>query len=79
MTVPSPGVPNWVDLATSDLDDSIRFYTNLFSWTAEVSGDDFGGYTTFLLNGLPVAGAGPSSGRASRPPGAPTSPPTTPT
>lgn len=62
MTVPSPGVPNWVDLATVDLDDAIRFYTALFGWTAEISGDDFGGYTTFQLNGLPVAGAGPLLG-----------------
>jgi predicted enzyme related to lactoylglutathione lyase len=62
MTAPSPGVPNWVDLATADLEDAIRFYTTLFGWTAEVSGDDFGGYTTFLLNGLPVAGAGPLFG-----------------
>ncbi|GLW32159.1 VOC family protein [Actinoplanes regularis] len=62
MTVPTPGVPNWVDLATSDLGGAIRFYTELFGWTAEVSGDDFGGYTTFLLNGLPVAGAGPLYG-----------------
>ncbi|GIF15062.1 VOC family protein [Actinoplanes teichomyceticus] len=62
MTVPSPGVPNWVDLATADLGDAIRFYTALFGWTAEVSGDDFGGYTTFSLNDLPVAGAGPLFG-----------------
>jgi predicted enzyme related to lactoylglutathione lyase len=62
MTAPSPGVPNWVDLATADLGDATRFYTAMFGWTAEVSGDDFGGYTTFLLNGLPVAGAGPLFG-----------------
>ncbi|SDT72730.1 VOC family protein [Actinoplanes derwentensis] len=62
MTVASPGVPNWVDLATADLDDAIRFYTELFGWTAEISGDELGGYTTFLLNGLPVAGAGPLFG-----------------
>ncbi|MEU4419462.1 VOC family protein [Actinoplanes sp. NPDC024001] len=62
MTVPLPGVPNWVDLATADLEDAIRFYTALFGWTAEISGDDFGGYTTFLLSGLPVAGAGPLFG-----------------
>ncbi|MDI6100649.1 VOC family protein [Actinoplanes sp. NEAU-A12] len=62
MTVPLPGVPTWVDLATSDLESAIRFYTALFGWTADVSGDDFGGYTTFLLNGLPVAGAGPLLG-----------------
>jgi hypothetical protein len=62
MTVRSPGVPNWVDLATADLDGAIQFYTTLFGWTAEISGDDFGGYTTFQLNGLPVAGAGPLFG-----------------
>ncbi|MFC7529420.1 VOC family protein [Actinoplanes sp. GCM10030250] len=62
MTGPSPGVPNWVDLASADVEGAIRFYTTLFGWTAEVSGDDFGGYTTFLLNGLPVAGAGPLFG-----------------
>ncbi|WP_229071752.1 VOC family protein [Actinoplanes sp. DH11] len=64
MTVPSPGVPNWIDLATADLADATRFYTAVFGWTAEVSGDDFGGYTTFQLNGLPVAGAGPLFGEA---------------
>ncbi|MEU8655460.1 VOC family protein [Actinoplanes philippinensis] len=63
MTVSSPGAPNWVDLATSDLDGAIRFYTELFGWTAQISGDEFGGYTTFLLNGLPVAGAGPLFGQ----------------
>ena len=62
MTVPLPGVPNWVDLATADLDEAIRFYTGMFGWSAEVSGAEFGGYTTFLLNGLPVAGAGPLFG-----------------
>ena len=62
MTVPPPGVPSWVDLAAADLDGAIRFYTALFGWTADVSGADFGGYTTFLLNGLPVAGAGPLFG-----------------
>ncbi|WP_045740471.1 VOC family protein [Actinoplanes rectilineatus] len=62
MTHPTPGVPNWVDLATADLGDAARFYTALFGWTADVSGDEFGGYTTFLLNGLPVAGAGPLFG-----------------
>ncbi|WP_430790985.1 VOC family protein [Actinoplanes sp. G11-F43] len=62
MSVPFPGVPNWVDLATADLDDATRFYTELFGWTVEISGDDLGGYTTFMLNGLPVAGAGPLFG-----------------
>jgi uncharacterized protein len=62
MTASSPGTPTWVDLGTPDLDDAIRFYTRLFSWTADISGDEYGGYTTFLLDGLPVAGAGPLYG-----------------
>jgi predicted enzyme related to lactoylglutathione lyase len=62
MTAPTPGVPNWVDLGTSDLEDAIRFYTGLFGWTAHVSGDDYGGYTIFNLRGRPVAGAGPLFG-----------------
>jgi len=62
MTTSTLGAPSWVDLATADLADAKRFYTQLFGWTAEVSGDEYGGYTTFLLNGLPVAGAGPLYG-----------------
>jgi uncharacterized protein len=62
MTASTPGFPTWVDLGTADLADAKRFYTRLFGWTADVSGEEFGGYTTFLLNGLPVAGAGPLYG-----------------
>ncbi|GGK97128.1 VOC family protein [Mangrovihabitans endophyticus] len=62
MTVPTPGVPNWVDLGTANLDDAERFYTGLFGWTAHVSGDDYGGYLVFSLDGRPAAGAGPLFG-----------------
>jgi hypothetical protein len=62
MTASSSGAPAWVDLGTADLEDARRFYSALFGWTAEVSGDEYGGYTTFLLNGHPVAGAGPLYG-----------------
>lgn len=62
MTAPIPGVPNWVDLGTADLDDAIRFYSALFGWTAQVDGDEYGGYTTFLLGAHPAAGAGPLFG-----------------
>ncbi|MET0422653.1 MAG: VOC family protein [Actinoplanes sp.] len=58
MTSATPGSPSWVDLGTADLDDAERFYTSLFGWTA----DSYNGYTTFLLNGQPVAGAGPLYG-----------------
>jgi predicted enzyme related to lactoylglutathione lyase len=62
MTAPTPGVPNWVDLATADLDDATGFYTELFGWTAHISGDDYGGYTFFALDSRLVAGAGPLLG-----------------
>jgi predicted enzyme related to lactoylglutathione lyase len=60
--LPTPGVPNWVDLGTADLEDAIRFYTELFGWEAEVSGEEYGGYTTFRLDGRATAGAGPLYG-----------------
>jgi predicted enzyme related to lactoylglutathione lyase len=59
---PIPGTPCWVDLGTSDLEDAQRFYSGLFGWQADVSGDEYGGYTTFHVNGLAVAGAGPLYG-----------------
>jgi predicted enzyme related to lactoylglutathione lyase len=62
MTAPLPGVPNWVDLGTADLEDAKRFYTTLFGWTAHVSGDEYGGYTIFARDGRPAAGAGPLFG-----------------
>ncbi|MEV0684340.1 VOC family protein [Nocardia sp. NPDC050378] len=54
---PQPGDPTWIDLYTSDLDRAIAFYGELFGWTAERGGLEFGGYTTFSKNGVPVAGA----------------------
>ncbi|MEV4637954.1 VOC family protein [Actinoplanes sp. NPDC049548] len=62
MTHPTPGVPNWVDLGTADLEDATRFYTELFGWEADVSGEEYGGYTTFRLDGRAAAGAGPLYG-----------------
>ncbi|MGA5304260.1 VOC family protein [Nucisporomicrobium flavum] len=62
MSHPTPGVPTWVDLGTSDLPDATRFYTQLFGWEADVSGEEYGGYTTFRLNGRAAAGAGPLYG-----------------
>jgi predicted enzyme related to lactoylglutathione lyase len=62
MNPPTPGVPNWVDLGTADLDDATRFYTALFGWEAEVSGEEYGGYTTYRLDGRAAAGAGPLYG-----------------
>jgi uncharacterized protein len=55
-----PGVPGWVDLATSDIEASKAFYYNLFGWQADTNPDPrYGGYAIFRLDGKAVAGAGP--------------------
>lgn len=51
-----PGDPIWVDLYTADPDVSIAFYGELFGWTAERAGEEFGGYITFRKDGKAVAG-----------------------
>jgi predicted enzyme related to lactoylglutathione lyase len=51
------GAPCWADLFTSDPDASRTFYGELFGWTSEAGGEEFGGYVTFALDGRQVAGA----------------------
>lgn len=53
------GAPCWNDLMTSDLDRAVSFYSELFGWTGEDSGEDYGHYTTFLKDGQRVAAVGP--------------------
>jgi predicted enzyme related to lactoylglutathione lyase len=50
------GSPCWVDLWTSDVDGSRRFYSELFGWEAQSPSPEFGGYFMFTRNGVPVAG-----------------------
>jgi hypothetical protein len=50
------GAPCWVDLFTSDPDKSRRFYEQLFGWTSEDAGPDYGGYVNFSKDGVQVAG-----------------------
>jgi hypothetical protein len=57
------GTPSWVDLSSTDLDGSARFYGGLFGWMA---GEDSGGYRIFTLDGVEVAGLGPA--QLGRPP-----------
>jgi predicted enzyme related to lactoylglutathione lyase len=49
------GAPCWIDLFTNDVDAAHRFYTELFGWTVDVA-EEFGGYATFHLDGVPVGG-----------------------
>jgi uncharacterized protein len=50
------GAPCWIDLGTSDVDGAQSFYGELFGWTAESQGPDYGGYVIFSKDGLQVAG-----------------------
>lgn len=51
------GAPCWVDLWTSDVEGSRRFYAELFGWVAEEPSPEHGGYFMFTREGVPVAGA----------------------
>lgn len=53
------GTPSWVDLASPDVDASVRFYGELFGWTADPGSPEFGGYRMLRSNGKQVAGVGP--------------------
>jgi len=48
------GAPCWVDLYTSDVEASRRFYTELLGWTAEDPNQQFGGYLNFVKDGVGV-------------------------
>jgi len=50
------GAPCWIDLQASDVDRAAAFYDDLFGWTHESSGAEYGGYVMFFSDGKPVAG-----------------------
>lgn len=50
------GAPCWIDLWTSDVEGSRKFYSELFAWRAEEPSPEFGGYFMFTRDGVPVAG-----------------------
>jgi predicted enzyme related to lactoylglutathione lyase len=50
------GAPCWIDLGTSDPGRAREFYGQVFGWTFEDRGPEYGGYVTCLLDGSPVAG-----------------------
>jgi uncharacterized protein len=52
-----PGVPCWIDLATTDMPGAVAFYSALFGWTCvEAEDPEAGGYTTATLRDKAVAG-----------------------
>lgn len=60
--MPSPtnrpaGAPCWIELTTSDVSASTKFYGDLFGWHAEQrSQEEYGGYVSFSLHDDAVAG-----------------------
>ena len=61
------GAPCWVDLFTSDPDRSRAFYGELMGWTAQEPNEQFGGYFSFLKDGILVAGCMRNDGQAGTP------------
>jgi len=61
------GAPCWVDLFTSDPDKTVAFYNELFGWTAEAAGEEYGGYVNFSKDGSGVAGCMRNDGSAGMP------------
>lgn len=53
------GVPSWIDLGTTDVEDAKRFYRAVFGWkTDDVPTDQGMAYTMFKKDGKTVAGMG---------------------
>jgi predicted enzyme related to lactoylglutathione lyase len=50
------GVFVWDELVTKDIDDAARFYGELFGWTVEDMGADFGGYRIFKRGETSIGG-----------------------
>jgi uncharacterized protein len=63
------GAPCWIDLFSTDPDKSKAFYGELFGWTAEETGPEYGGYVNFLKDGEPIAGMMRNDGSTGQPDG----------
>ncbi len=61
------GAPCWVDLFTSDPDRSRAFYGELFGWTSEEAGEEYGGYINFSKDSQGVAGCMKNDGASAMP------------
>jgi hypothetical protein len=56
------GTPTWIDLATPDMEGARAFYHAVFGWDYDISGPEFGGYTTARVGQHAAAGIGGNVG-----------------
>ena len=59
LTSYAPGVPCWIDIATTDMAQTTGFYGALLGWTFEDKGEEAGNYHVAYVKGKQVAGLGP--------------------
>ncbi|MFE9776088.1 VOC family protein [Streptomyces sp. NPDC005931] len=50
------GAPDWIDVATPDIEGATSFYGSLFGWEFRSAGPEAGGYGFFQRSGRTVAG-----------------------
>ncbi|MEU5694517.1 VOC family protein [Actinosynnema sp. NPDC020468] len=60
-----PGVPNWLDIGSPDVDRAVAYYTALFGWGFEPLGEDTG-YGVFRQDEDVVAAIGPLTEEGAR-------------
>jgi predicted enzyme related to lactoylglutathione lyase len=61
------GAPCWVEIFSSEIDKAREFYGQLFGWTSEAAGEEYGGYVTFSKDGEVVAGGMQNDGSSGAP------------
>jgi predicted enzyme related to lactoylglutathione lyase len=61
------GAPCWIDVFTSDTDKAAAFYGDLFGWTAQSAGEEYGGYINFSKGDQMVAGCMRNDGQSGTP------------
>lgn len=67
MTSYRHGVPNWIDVASTDIATTSAFYSDLFGWDGQHMEAEGGDYHMFSIGGRSVAGMGPAQGEGTMP------------
>ncbi len=61
------GAPCWIELYTADPGRALPFYEELFGWSWESSGEEFGGYVNISADGKGIAGCMRNDGSTGAP------------